>query len=147
MGLLQVELPPLILIILDHGLNSFLTRHLVLRKKCSNANPTKLNLTQQDKSLTLRSIDAAFQRNKEVAVTWALGPLAHRDSGVSEEQGGLEKFQFRRLTGRSGKSWCDYSEASCYPIPQQTQGGSGHLQGRTGTSATCFCTGFYWPWE
>lgn len=59
---------------------------------------------QQDKSLTLRSNDATFQRNKEVAITWALGPLAHRDSGASEEQGGLEKFQFRRLTSRSGKS-------------------------------------------
>lgn len=80
---------------------------------------------QQDKSLKLCSNDATFQRKEEVAVTWALGPLAHRDSGASEEQGGSEKFQFRRLASRSGKSWCDCSEASCYPILQQTQGGSG----------------------
>lgn len=40
---------------------------------------------QQDKSLTLRSNDATFQRNKEVAITWALGPLAHRDSGACQK--------------------------------------------------------------
>lgn len=96
---------------------------------------SQLNLMQQDKAPLNHTPVKRFLK-EGVAAAWASGPLAYRDPDASEEPSRLETSQLRRPSSGSGSSGVSH-----YHIPQQTQGESGHLQWKPGTSASYFCAG------